>query len=83
MGDKECNLVFGIGFKEMKTKKDEFVLEEAIERIREIGQRLQDGQVSFDQSLQLFEEADGLIRRSQEYLQAAELRLQVLGEKEE
>jgi exodeoxyribonuclease VII small subunit len=67
----------------MTRKKDAFVLEEAIERIKEIGQRLQDGQVSFDQSLQLFEEADGLIKRSQEYLQAAELRLQVLGEKEE
>ncbi len=67
----------------MTRKKDAFVLEEAIERIKEIGQRLEVGLVSFDQSLQLFEEADGLIKRSQEYLQAAELRLQVLGEKEE
>lgn len=67
----------------MTKKKESFVLEEAIERIKEIGQRLQDGQVSFDQSLQLFEEADGLIKRSQEYLQAAELKLQILSEKEE
>ncbi|HEX8532526.1 MAG TPA: exodeoxyribonuclease VII small subunit [Cytophagales bacterium] len=64
------------------SEKD-FTLERAIERIKEIQQRLQDGQASFDQSLQLFEEADGLIRRSQDYLQQAELRLRILGEDSE
>lgn len=59
-----------------------FTLEGAIERIKEIQQRLQEGQLSFDQSLQLFEEADGLIRRSQDYLQGAELRLRILGDED-
>jgi exodeoxyribonuclease VII small subunit len=60
----------------------EFALERAIERIKEIQQRLQDGQASFDQSLQLFQEADGLIKRSQDYLQRAELRLRILGDED-
>jgi exodeoxyribonuclease VII small subunit len=64
----------------MPEKDSEFILERAIERIKEIQQRLQDGQASFDQSLQLFEEADGLIQRSQDYLQRAELRLRILGD---
>ncbi len=66
----------------MPEKDSEFVLERAIERIKEIQQRLQDGQASFDQSLQLFEEADGLIQRSQDYLQRAELRLRILGDED-
>lgn len=66
----------------MAEKQDGFTLERAIERIKEIQQRLQDGQMPFDQALQLFEEADGLVKRSQDYLQGAELRLRILGDED-
>lgn len=66
----------------MAQKQDGFTLERAIERIKEIQQRLQDGQMPFDQALQLFEEADGLVKRSQDYLQGAELRLRILGDED-
>jgi exodeoxyribonuclease VII small subunit len=66
----------------MAEKEASFTLERAIERIKEIQQRLQDGQMPFDQALQLFEEADGLIKRSQDYLQGAELRLRILGDED-
>lgn len=66
----------------MKTGSDPFSLETALARIKEIQQFLQDGQPTFDQSLTLFEEADRLIKQSQEYLSAAELRLRILGTEE-
>lgn len=55
-----------------------FSLEETFKRIKEIQSLLQDGQLGFDESLLLFEEAEQLIRQSQLYLTKAEVRIQVL-----
>ncbi len=63
----------------MQSAPKRFSLETAFQRIKQIQQLLQDGQLTFDQSLLLFEEADDLIKRSQQYLSQAELRLRILG----
>ncbi len=55
-----------------------FSLEEAFKRIKEIQSVLQDGQLGFDESLLLFEEAENLIRQSQGHLMQAEIRIQTL-----
>jgi exodeoxyribonuclease VII small subunit len=57
---------------------DAFSLEEAFKRIKEIQALLQDGQLGFDESLLLYEEAETLIRQSQLHLTQAELRIQTL-----
>jgi exodeoxyribonuclease VII small subunit len=57
---------------------DTFSLEAAFKRIKEIQSVLQDGQLGFNESLILFEEAEQLIRQSQLYLNQAEVRIQVI-----
>lgn len=59
-------------------KPNERSFEEAIARLEEIVQRLETGNISLDESLNLFEEGIGLAKYCSERLNAAEGRLQVL-----
>lgn len=56
----------------------QFSLESTIKRIKEIQQLLQGGELPFDKSLELYAEAERLIRQSQQYLSQAELKIQHL-----
>ena len=56
----------------------DFSLEQAFRRIKEIQQLLQVGELTFDESLALFVEAEKLIKQSQQYLSQAELNIQYL-----
>lgn len=58
----------------------DFSLETALERVRDIQTLLQNGQLPFEKSLTLYEEAERLIKQSQAYLSQAELRIQQLSE---
>lgn len=59
-----------------------FSLEDAIRRIKDIQGLLQEGQLNFDQALALYEEAEKLIKQSQEYLNHTELRIKHLTDNE-
>ncbi len=59
-----------------------FSLEKSFARIKEIQLLLQQGELPFEESLQLFAEAEKLIRHSQHYLNQAELTIQNLMEGE-
>lgn len=63
---------------EPEGKPNERSFEEAIARLEEIVQRLETGNISLDESLNLFEEGIGLAKYCSERLNAAEGRLQVL-----
>ena len=52
--------------------------EKAFERLEEILQKMNEGKVSLDTSLKLFEEADTLITKCQEKLTKAEQKIEML-----
>jgi exodeoxyribonuclease VII small subunit len=52
-----------------------FSIEDALQRIQEISDLMQEEDVSLEQSLKLFEEGAELIKKSQQYLDEAELRV--------
>ena len=59
-------------------KPSERNYEEAISRLEEIAQQLEEGNLSLEASLTLFEEGIGLAKYCSEKLDAAEGRLQIL-----
>lgn len=59
-------------------KPGEREFEEAMSRLEEIVQRLENGDLTLDGSLNLFEEGIGLARYCSEKLDAAESRLEIL-----
>ncbi|TCL64748.1 exodeoxyribonuclease VII small subunit [Hydrogenispora ethanolica] len=61
-----------------KNKPGERSYEEAMERLTEIVQRLETGELSLEESLNLFEEGIGLAKFCTGKLDAAEGRLQIL-----
>lgn len=63
---------------ENANQASDFSLEQAFRRIKEIQQLLQGGEMTFDESLALFVEAENLIKQSQQYLSQAELTIQYL-----
>jgi len=63
---------------EKEGKPNERSFEEAIARLDEIVQRLEEGNIALDESLNLFEEGIGLAKYCSERLDAAEGRLQIL-----
>ncbi len=65
----------------MMTQK-EFHLETALGRIREIQNQLQEGKLSFEDSVQVFEEATVLITQCRTYLTESEVKLQKLSERQ-
>ena len=64
------------------TKKEDFSLENALDRLREIVGEMQDSEVNFDTNINLFREGSELIKNSREYLDNAELLIQKLIEKD-
>jgi exodeoxyribonuclease VII small subunit len=52
--------------------------EEALARLEEILRRLEQGDASLDEALELWKEGDALHRRCQELLEAAEGRIETL-----
>lgn len=58
--------------------KEEISFEKAFERLEEILQKMNEGKVSLDNSLKLFEEADSLISKCSEKLAIAEQKIQTL-----
>lgn len=65
------------------TDKKEKSLEQAMERIEEILQALDNGQGTLDESLALFEEGTALVRFCNEKLQQAKLRVKEVMAKNE
>lgn len=61
-----------------KTQADELDFEAALKRLTAIVERLESGDLSLEQSLQLFEEGTRLSRTSQAQLDAAEKRVEEL-----
>ena len=59
-------------------KPDELGFEDALKRLTAIVERLESGDLSLEQSLQLFEEGTRLSRTSQAQLDAAEKRVEEL-----
>ena len=63
----------------MKDKKDNDVpFEKAFSRLEEILEKMNSGETTLDDSLKLFEEADGLINRCTQRLGDAERRVETL-----
>lgn len=62
----------------MAEHKTNFSYEEAFQRLEKILNNLNDGSVSLDQSLKLFEEANGLIDTCSKQLNSAEKKIQTL-----
>jgi exodeoxyribonuclease VII small subunit len=60
------------------TKPEELGFEDALKRLTAIVERLESGDLSLEQSLQLFEEGTRLSRTSQAQLDAAEKRVEEL-----
>lgn len=63
----------------MTKKKVEF--ESIINRVRQISERMEEDDVTLDESLALFEEGTELIQQCQEYLDQAELRVKKIVDK--
>jgi len=57
---------------------DEISFEKAFERLDEILQKMNEGKVSLDSSLKLFEEANFLIKTCNKKLQTAERKIEIL-----
>lgn len=62
----------------MSKPSQELKFEESLARLETILEKMNTGQVSLDESLTLFEEADRLIRGCQTKLQAAEQKIEKL-----
>lgn len=58
--------------------KKEIKFEEAYERLEQILEKMNSEQVSLDESIALYEEADGLIASCQKKLQEAEKKVEIL-----
>lgn len=61
-----------------ETKEKKLTFEEALARLEEIVAGLEKGDAALDESLKLYEEAAGLIRRCNTALEAAERRVTIL-----
>jgi len=62
----------------IKSEEKSFSYEEAFQRLETILSTLNEGQASLDQSLHLFEEANGLIETCSKLLNTAEKRIEKL-----
>ena len=65
---------------EKRELPEELPFEQALERLEEIAQRLEAGDLELEAALAAFEEGVGLARRCAEQLRAAERRIAVLGQ---
>ena len=61
----------------------QFTYEQAMERLSAITDRLEDGSLSLEESLKLYEEASALVRLCNGYLDAAEQKIVSLSDGEE
>ena len=60
------------------TAQDRLTLEEALDRLEQITRSLEAGEIELDESLSLYEEGIRLMRRAEEAIRAAELRIERL-----
>jgi exodeoxyribonuclease VII small subunit len=65
---------------EEREPAEELPFEQALERLEEIAQRLEAGDLELESALAAFEEGVGLARRCAEQLRAAERRIEVLSQ---
>jgi len=56
--------------------------EEMVEELREIVKRIEDGEVSLEESIALYERGDELVRACEELLNSAETRVTTLSQKD-
>jgi exodeoxyribonuclease VII small subunit len=61
-----------------KTPVDDLPFEEAFEELEQVVRQLEEGQLSLDESLALFERGQALSARCQQLLETAELKVQQL-----
>ena len=59
----------------MAEKKDKHLFEKSIARLDEIVKKLESGELSLDESLELFEEGSGLIKSCNKMLDEAEQKI--------
>lgn len=59
-------------------KEEKFSLEEKLEELRLLVEKMQEGMSDFDQQVALFKEGNRLIKSCREYLNGAELEIQQL-----
>ena len=62
----------------MAEAADALGFDQILARLREVVQRLESGELSLEQSLQVYEEGVQLARRGQQLLSAAEKRVEIL-----
>lgn len=62
----------------MTENKEEMTFEKAFARLEEILEKMNTGALSLEESLKLYEEADGLIHLCQKQLTEAERRIEIL-----
>jgi exodeoxyribonuclease VII small subunit len=67
--------------KKKSAKKSELNFEDALERLSEINERLESGEVTLDEGIELYTEGMELAKFCQEKLSDAEKRIKVLVEK--
>lgn len=67
----------------MSNEKNEFNFERSFSRLEEILERMNSGNVSLDESLKLYEEADNLISGCSKKLKSAETKIEMLIKKRE
>lgn len=61
-----------------KKKPTDFKFEDALQRLEEILERMNSGKAPLDESLTLFEEADGLLKKCSTRLTDAEKKIEIL-----
>ena len=60
----------------------EFNVDEALERLDEINEKLSNSNASLDESIKLYNEGVELAKKCQEHLEGVEIQLQILNESE-
>ena len=63
--------------------KDEFSLEESIEKLKEILEKLESGEESIEDSIQLYEKGVELSKKCRKHLETLEERVKILSEGDE
>lgn len=59
-----------------------FSFEKSVRRISEISEKMQEGDLALEESVELFEEGNKLIRQCQDYLRKTELRVKKIIDKD-
>ena len=61
-------------------KKNEFNVDEALEKLEEINNKLSDKDISLDESIKLYNEGTKLATQCKEHLEGVEKQLQIVNE---